>query len=99
MPFLSVTRPTGPGGQTQPSRPAIEIFSFLEDPVQVVGFTPIPRWNYLMEGIMAREGSFILDSGDKFPTLSMETVNHGQVTLPDAFRDGWGVFLVYRAHW
>jgi len=48
---------------------------------------------------MAREGSFILDSGNRFPALTMETVNHGRLTLPDAFRDGWGVFLVYRAHW
>jgi hypothetical protein len=48
---------------------------------------------------MAREGTFILDSGDKLPTLSMETVNHGRVTLPDAFGEEWGVFLVYRAHW
>ncbi len=48
---------------------------------------------------MAREGTFILDSGDVFPTLAMDTVAHGRVTLPDGFGDGWGVFLVYRAHW
>ena len=48
---------------------------------------------------MARAGSFILDSSDKFPTLSMETVNHGALTLPGAFGEGWGVFLVYRGHW
>ena len=48
---------------------------------------------------MAREGSVILDSGEIFPTLSMQTVNHGRVTLPDTFGGGWGVFLVYRAHW
>jgi hypothetical protein len=29
----------------------------------------------------------------------METVNHGRLTLPDAFGEGWGVFLVYRGHW
>lgn len=83
----------------QPCRLAIEIFSLLEDAVRVIGFAPIPRWNHLPEVSMAREGLFILDSGDKFPTLSMETVNHGRVMLPDAFRDDWGVFLVYRAHW
>lgn len=48
---------------------------------------------------MAREGIVILDSGDKFPTLAMETVNHSRVKLPDAFGDGWGVVLVYRAYW
>ena len=48
---------------------------------------------------MAREGVFILDSGDVFPALAMDTVAHGRVTLPAGFGDGWGVFLVYRAHW
>ena len=48
---------------------------------------------------MAREGSFILDSGDTFPALTLETINHGRVRLPDAFGDGWGVLLIYRAHW
>ncbi len=48
---------------------------------------------------MTRRGTVILDSGDKFPTLAMETVQHGHLRLPDAFGDGWGVFLVYRAHW
>ena len=48
---------------------------------------------------MAREGSFVLDSGDRFPTLSFDTVRHGRLTVPDDFKSGWGVFLVYRAHW
>ncbi len=48
---------------------------------------------------MAREGSLILDSGDKFPVVELETAGHGHVRLPDAFGDGWGVFLLYRAHW
>ena len=48
---------------------------------------------------MAREGRAFLDSGDRFPAITMETVNHGPITLPDGFGDGWGVFLVYRAHW
>lgn len=48
---------------------------------------------------MAREGPFVLDSGDRFPMLSMDTVRRGRLTVPDAFGNGWGVFLVYRAHW
>jgi hypothetical protein len=48
---------------------------------------------------MAREGTFILDSGDRFPILTLDTVGDGRLTLPDAFGAGWGVFLVYRAHW
>jgi hypothetical protein len=48
---------------------------------------------------MAREGTLILDTGNVFPTLALETVAHGRVIVPDGFGDGWGVFLVYRAHW
>ena len=48
---------------------------------------------------MARAGSFILDSGDPFPALTMNTVGNGRLTLPEAFGGGWGVFLIYRAHW
>ncbi len=48
---------------------------------------------------MARAGMRILDSGEPFPALTMETVAHGRLSLPEAFADGWGVFLLYRAHW
>jgi hypothetical protein len=48
---------------------------------------------------MARVGPRILDSGEPFPTLTMETVTHGQLSLLEAFADGWGVLLLYRAHW
>ena len=48
---------------------------------------------------MARASATIVDSGDRFPALSMDTVEHGRITLPDHFADSWGVVLVYRAHW
>ena len=48
---------------------------------------------------MARAGTHILDSGETFPTLEMSTVTHGRIVVPDVFEKGWGVFLVYRAHW
>ena len=48
---------------------------------------------------MARAVMRILDSGEPFPALTMETVAHGRLSLPEAFADGWGVLLVYRAHW
>lgn len=48
---------------------------------------------------MARAGTTILDSGDQFPRLTFLTVAHGRLTLPEAFGDAWGAFLVYRAHW
>jgi alkyl hydroperoxide reductase subunit AhpC len=48
---------------------------------------------------MARASARILDSGDRFPRLVMETVGHGRIELPDWFGGRWGVLLVYRAHW
>ncbi len=48
---------------------------------------------------MTRATPKILDSGDSLPTFSMETVAHGRLIVPDHFRQGWGVFLLYRAHW
>ena len=48
---------------------------------------------------MARASTQILDSSDTFPTLEISTVKHGRITVPKTFDNGWGVFLVYRAHW
>ncbi len=48
---------------------------------------------------MARSDATILDSGEVLPTLSMDTVAHGRLTVPDHFGNGWGVFLLYRAYW
>jgi hypothetical protein len=48
---------------------------------------------------MAKACSGILDSGDRFPVATMETVAHGWISVPEAFGEGWGVLLLYRAHW
>ena len=48
---------------------------------------------------MARAGTKILDSGEPLPIFSVDTVAHGRLTVPDYFGSGWGVFLLYRAHW
>lgn len=48
---------------------------------------------------MARVESRILDSGDAFPALEVETVDHGSIRLPEHWDGGWGVLLIYRAHW
>ena len=48
---------------------------------------------------MARTNGLPLDAGSKLPTLSMDTVSHGKISVPDRFQGGWGVFLLYRAHW
>jgi len=48
---------------------------------------------------VARASSRILDAGDMFPTLDMQTVGHGPLRLPDGFGGGWGVLLLFRGHW
>ncbi|MFT4623145.1 MAG: hypothetical protein ACI8PZ_001801 [Myxococcota bacterium] len=47
---------------------------------------------------MARAGT-PLDVGDPLPTLQLNTVAHGHLSLPDAFIERRGLVLVYRAHW
>jgi hypothetical protein len=51
------------------------------------------------ERLMTRAATKLLDNGEPLPALTMNTVAHGQLSLPDAFGDGWGVLLLYRAHW
>lgn len=48
---------------------------------------------------MARAGIRILDSGETMPTITMETIAHGRLRVPEAFDGSWGVLLIYRAHW
>jgi hypothetical protein len=71
--------------------------------VPVAGFRRHPARGLTAElrkdAIMARAGTKILDSGEVLPSLSMDTVAHGRLTVPDHFGQGWGVFLLYRAHW
>jgi hypothetical protein len=45
---------------------------------------------------MAREGTMILDSGDRFPDLSPSLVSGGTLTLPHALGPGYGVALFYK---
>ena len=37
-----------------------------------------------------------LDDGDVFPPLSVETLDHGSITLPTG---QWTVLLIYRGVW
>lgn len=39
-----------------------------------------------------------LDPGDRFPTVSAPTVEHGDLTLPDDLQHEWNVILYYRGH-
>lgn len=48
---------------------------------------------------MARASTRILDVGDAFPAIEMQTVSHGPLRLPEGFGGGWGVLLLFRGHW
>ncbi len=48
---------------------------------------------------MARTGTRLLDTGERLPSLTLNTVAHGRIGVPEHFVDGWGVLLIYRAHW
>lgn len=40
-----------------------------------------------------------LDSGDSFPSTTLNLVGGESVTLPDALKSEYGVVLFYRGHW
>lgn len=40
-----------------------------------------------------------LRSGDKLPSLTLNLVGGGSVTLPDAIETDFAVVLFYRGHW
>jgi len=48
---------------------------------------------------MAGAEGVLLDTGNRFPELAFETVNHGGVRIDRDFTRGYGVVLVYRGHW
>ena len=48
---------------------------------------------------MARVEGKLLDTGEPFPGLSFDTVEHGQVQIDDHFSQGYSVVLIYRGHW
>ncbi len=48
---------------------------------------------------MARQGSLILDTGDRFPALEMDSVSGERIILPVDFMGKWNVLLLYRGHW
>ncbi|MCF8109507.1 MAG: hypothetical protein K9J81_11025 [Desulfohalobiaceae bacterium] len=48
---------------------------------------------------MAKADGPLLDTGDRFPSLTVETVAHGRVRIDEHFTRGYGVVLIYRGHW
>jgi hypothetical protein len=37
--------------------------------------------------------------GDKFPNLTLKTVDGGEIVLPDDCAGDWAYIMVYRGHW
>ena len=48
---------------------------------------------------MSRTGCKMLDTGDAFPRLSIDTVDGRRIELPDYFDSRWNILLFYRGHW
>ena len=48
---------------------------------------------------MARADGPLLDTGDRFPTLTVETIAHGRFQIDEHFSRGYEVVLIYRGHW
>ena len=48
---------------------------------------------------MAREGKALLDSGDVFPGVEIQTVQGEILRLPDYAVGKWAVLLFYRGDW
>ncbi|MFK7733622.1 MAG: hypothetical protein AB8B48_18525 [Pseudomonadales bacterium] len=40
-----------------------------------------------------------LDTGDTYPSMSVDLVSGGSVTLPDGLSSTYQIILFYRGHW
>ena len=41
----------------------------------------------------------LLKNGELFPDVSGETINHGNLTVPEDLTQEWAVLLYYRGEW
>ena len=48
---------------------------------------------------MPRMTDKMIDSGDPFPSLEVNQVGGGKISLPGDLAGDWGVVLLYRGHW
>jgi len=48
---------------------------------------------------MARAGNNILDTGDKFPLLRLQTLDGSVIETPTGLKGPWNVILFYRGFW
>lgn len=40
-----------------------------------------------------------LENGQRLPDLTVQTVEDGEMRLPDDLEEGWTAILFYRGHW
>lgn len=48
---------------------------------------------------MAQEPCKMLDTGDLFPAMVLDTIGGEKIILPMDFGNMWNVLLFYRGHW
>ncbi len=48
---------------------------------------------------MPRMAEKIIDSGNPFPSIEVDRVGGGKISLPGDLSGAWGVVLLYRGHW
>ncbi|MCF8130571.1 MAG: hypothetical protein K9N10_18825 [Deltaproteobacteria bacterium] len=48
---------------------------------------------------MARFDVPLLDTNDPFPEMELQLLNGKRFKIPEAFGEGYAVFLTYRGHW
>jgi|GEM_PF-4349527 len=48
---------------------------------------------------MARSGNKIIDTGDKFPSLKLKTLDGSEIETPEGLKNPWNVILFYRGFW
>jgi len=48
---------------------------------------------------MARSGNKIIDTGDKFPSLKLKTLDGSEIETPEGLKNPWNVILFYRGYW
>ena len=51
------------------------------------------------EKMMGRISKNLLDTGDLFPRIDLQTLSGKTLSLPKDIGDGYGILLIYRGHW
>jgi hypothetical protein len=48
---------------------------------------------------MTRMDTVLLDTNDLFPDMRLNLVSGKRLKIPEAFGEGYAVFLLYRGYW